>query len=342
MRTGIVKDRRFADHDTGPYHVEGPGRIEVVNRMVEEEFASPYLLIEPRPALVEELELIHTPAHVRFLAETSGRPPVAIDPDTSTSAATYDTALLAAGGTLKALDLIMDGRIRNAFALVRPPGHHAEASRAMGFCYFNNTAIAAEYLVRRHGCRRILVVDWDVHHGNGTQKAFYARNDVLFFSIHQDGLFPGTGREEESGEGPGTGYSLNFPLKPGKGDEDYLYLFQRILAPVAAQYKPEFILVSAGFDIAEDDPLGGMKVRGQGFAGMAAELLAMADATAQGRILFILEGGYSLLSLKEGVKGILRKLAEDPGPPLPRAAASDALRRDIGPALKAVKKHWKL
>ena len=218
MRTGIVKDRRFANHEMGPFHVESPRRIEELNRMVEEEILFPYLPIEPRPASRVKKSSGSIRPHIsNSSGGTSGNAPVMLDPDTSTSPDTFETALLAAGGGLKAVELIMEGRIRNAFALVRPPGHHAEAGRAMGFCFFNNIAIAAEHLVQKFGCRRVLIVDWDVHHGNGTQNAFYDRNDVLYFSFHQTPLFPGTGGPGETGRGKGAGFTLNFPLLSGKG-----------------------------------------------------------------------------------------------------------------------------
>jgi acetoin utilization deacetylase AcuC-like enzyme len=338
--TGIVKDRRFADHDMGPFHVESPRRIEVLNRMVEEESRFSHLSIEPRPAFEEELERIHSPAYVRFLKETSGQPPVAIDPDTSTSKATYETALLAAGGGIKAVDLVADGRIRNAFALVRPPGHHAEASRAMGFCFFNNTAIAAEHLIRVRGFRRILIVDWDIHHGNGTQHAFYDRGDVLYFSIHQTPLYPGTGGFSEVGQGKGEGFTINVPLGPGKNDEDFLWVFRNILRPAAARFEPDFILVSAGFDIAEGDPLGRMSVSREGFGRLAAEVLAAAEGGAGSRVVMFLEGGYDLPSLKNGVREVLLRMSGTVAEPPRDALLSEALAREIGPALGLVKKYW--
>ena len=342
MRTGIVKDRRFADHEMGPFHVESPRRIEVLNRMVEDEIRFPYLLVEPRPALEEEIARIHSPAYIEFLRGTSGNEPVTLDADTSTSPRTFETALLAAGGGLKAVELIMEGRIRNAFALVRPPGHHAEAGRAMGFCFFNNIAIAAEHLVHKFGCRRVLIVDWDIHHGNGTQNAFYDRNDVLYFSFHQTPLFPGTGGAGETGRGKGAGFTLNFPLLPGKGDEDLLWIFQRVLLPIADRFKPEFILVSAGFDIAEDDPLGGMRASREGFGGLTAALLTAAGTSAQDRLALFLEGGYDLPSLKAGVKEVLLRLAGEVRTPVSPASITEASKQEIEPMVQVVRKYWKL
>ena len=342
MRTGIVKDRRFANHDMGPFHVESPRRIEELNQMVEEEILFPYLPIEPRPATKEEIVRVHSSAYFEFLRGTSGSAPIVLDPDTSTSPGTFETALLAAGGGLKAVEFIMEGRIRNAFALVRPPGHHAEAGRAMGFCFFNNIAVAAEHLVRKFGCRRVLIVDWDLHHGNGTQNAFYDRNDVLYFSLHQTPLFPGTGGAGETGRGNGAGFTLNFPLLSGKGDEDLLWIFQRVLLPVADRFKPEFVLVSAGFDIAERDPLGGMRISPEGFGGLTAALLEAAGTSAQDRLALFLEGGYDLPSLKAGVKEVLLRLAGEVRTPVSPASITEASKQEIEPMVQVVRKYWKL
>jgi len=342
VRTGIVKDRRFANHEMGPFHVESPRRIEVLNRMVEDEILFPYLPVEPRPAIEEEIVRVHSSAYFKFLRGTSGNAPVTLDPDTSTSPGTFETALLAAGGGLKAVELIMEGRIRNAFVLVRPPGHHAEAGRAMGFCFFNNIAIAAEHLIQKFGCRRVLIVDWDIHHGNGTQSAFYDRNDVLYFSFHQTPLFPGTGAAGETGRGKGTGFTMNFPLAPGKGDEEFLWIFQKVLLPVADQFKPEFILVSAGFDIAADDPLGGMKASREGFGGLTAALLAAAGTSAQERLALFLEGGYDLPSLKAGMKEVLQRLAGEIRTPVSPASITEAFEREIDPIIQVVRKSWSL
>ncbi len=255
MNTGVVIDRRYMDHDMGAWHVESPARIEVLLRMLAEDPPIPYLAIPPRPATVEELGWIHERSYIDFVRSTAGKT-VPMDADTTAGPKTWPTALLAAGGFLESLDRVMDGTVANALALVRPPGHHAEASRAMGFCFFNNAAIGAEHLFRRHGLRRILIVDWDLHHGNGTEHAFYERHDVLYFSTHQSPLYPGTGAARFFGHGDGTGYNLNVPLLAGKTDADYLHIFEKILAPVAAEFAPEFILVSAGFDIAAGDPFG--------------------------------------------------------------------------------------
>ena len=312
--TGVVIDRRYMDHDMGAYHVESPDRIEVLLRMLEEDPPVPFRAIPPRPATDEELAWVHEKGYIDLVRSTAGKT-IPMDMDTLAGPRTWETALLAAGGLLEAVDRIVDGSVRNAIALVRPPGHHAEASRAMGFCFFNNAAIAAEHLIRRHGAKRVLVVDWDLHHGNGTEHAFYERRDVLYVSTHQVPLYPGTGAAGFFGHGEGFGYNLNIPLLAGKGDADFLHVFERIVAPVAARFEPDFILSSAGFDIAAGDPLGGMEVTPAGFGRMTASLLAMAERTASGRLALVLEGGYDLVALREGVGEVLKALAKRDGPP---------------------------
>jgi acetoin utilization deacetylase AcuC-like enzyme len=314
MNTGVVIDRRYMDHDMGAYHVESPARIEVLARMLEEDPPVPYRPIPARPATDEELGWVHEKGYIDLIRSTAGKT-VPMDGDTTAGPKTWETALLAAGGLLEAVDRIMDGSVRNAIALVRPPGHHAEASRAMGFCFFNNAAIAAEHLIRRHGAKRVLVVDWDLHHGNGTEHAFYEHSDVLYFSTHQVPLYPGTGAARFFGHGEGFGYNLNVPLLAGKGDADFLHVFERVLAPVAVQFAPDFILSSAGFDIAAGDPLGGMEVTPAGFGRMTASLMAVAERTASGRLALVLEGGYDLVALRAGVGEVLKALAKRDGPP---------------------------
>ncbi|OGD22846.1 MAG: histone deacetylase, partial [Candidatus Aminicenantes bacterium RBG_16_63_16] len=298
MTTGIVKDRRYLEHDMGPGHPESPDRLKTIYKMLEKSTAfSSYPVIAPRPATGAEIELIHTKPYHDLIRRTAGRERVYLDPDTSTSAKSYETALLAAGGALRAAEMIIERKIDNAFALVRPPGHHAEASEARGFCIFNNVAVAAEHLVRSSGLKRILIVDWDLHHGNGTQHSFEDRDDVLYFSTHQFPHYPGTGHWSEVGKGKGEGFTVNVPLAAGKTDADFLFIFRRLLAPIARAFRPEFILVSAGFDIFAGDPLGGMELSVAGFGVLAAELQELARSLSARRILYVLEGGYNLFGL---------------------------------------------
>jgi len=342
MRTGIVKDARFTNHHMEPGHVESPERIEALNRMVEERIKFPFLLIEPRLASEDELGLVHTVEYIRRVKSTAGKERVGLDPDTSTSPLSWETACLAAGGVLRAADLIMEGKVQNAMALVRPPGHHAEANAAKGFCLFNNIAIAAEHLVQKHGLARILIADFDLHHGNGTQNAFYGRPDVLFFSTHQCPLYPGSGHWSEAGEGPGLGTTINVPLSAGKTDSDFLFIYSKLLGAVARQFRPEFILVSAGFDIYGGDPLGGMDVSEKGFAALAAELAGLAGELSGGRLLVTLEGGYNLLGLRQGAEAVLLQMAAAaPRPDVP-AEASASTMRELAPVIKNIGKYWKL
>jgi acetoin utilization deacetylase AcuC-like enzyme len=347
MKPGVVIDRRYEDHDMGAGHIESPARIEVLLRLLETAPPVPFVRVPPRPATDEELGWVHERGYIDLVRSTAGKI-VPLDPDTTAGPKTWDTALLAAGGFLEALDRIMDGTVPNAFAMVRPPGHHAEASRAMGFCIFNNVAIGAEHLIRRHGLRRVFIVDWDLHHGNGTEHAFYERRDVMYFSTHQSPFYPGTGAVRFFGHGEGAGYNLNVPLLAGKTDADFLHTFEKVLAPIAAEYEPEFILSSAGFDIAAEDPLGGMDVTAAGFGRLARALMAMAARTAAGRLALVLEGGYDLRALGHGVVEVLRALARKeseptgtkPGGDSPLESASPSLRAELEEALRTFRKRW--
>ena len=339
MKTGVVTDKRFMDHDMGSFHVESPQRVEVLNRMLAKDPPISYITVGPRPATDEELGWVHERGYIDLIRSTSGKT-VFLDGDTTASPKTYETALLAAGGLLESLDRIMDGTVGNSFALVRPPGHHAEASQAMGFCIFNNIAVGAEHLIRKHGLRRVLIVDWDLHHGNGTERAFYERGDVMYFSTHQVPLYPGTGAARFLGSGGGLGYNLNVPLLAGKGDGDYLHIYETILAPVAARFEPQFILVIAGFDIAASDPLGGMEVTPAGFGLMTASLMAMAERTAAGRLALVLEGGYDLQALQEGVAEVLKALNKKDSPRSAPPRASEALRFELDEPVRTFRRKW--
>ncbi|MFZ2054822.1 MAG: histone deacetylase [Candidatus Aminicenantales bacterium] len=341
MKTGIVKDWRYIEHNMGDAHPESPRRIQAIYEMLEEEKGlASLILVPPRPAKHEEVALIHTREYIEKTEETAGRERVYLDPDTSTSPRSYEVALLAAGGLLEAADRVMEGRIHNGFALVRPPGHHAEASQARGFCIFNNIAIAAQYLIEKWGLRRILIVDWDIHHGNGTQNSFYSRNDVLYFSTHQFPHYPGTGHWSEVGKGKGEGFTVNVPLAPGKADDDFLFIYRELLGPLAGAFKPEFILVSAGFDVFAGDPLGGMEVSVEGFGALTTELMGLARQTARDRILFTLEGGYNLFGLKDGVKTVLLTLNGREQKPSAKLSPSSALERELAPVFKVMKVFW--
>jgi len=342
METGIVFDKRYQNHDMGSFHVESPKRIAAILDMIDTEISFPNLKIKPRAATEEEILWNHTSAHLDTLKQTAGQKRVELDPDTSTSALSYETALLAAGGLFQSLDFILAGEIKNTFAPVRPPGHHAESGQAMGFCLFNNVALAAEYLIRQKGQKRILIIDWDLHHGNGTQNSFYDRKEVLYFSTHQYPHYPGTGHWSETGTAEGLGYTVNIPLSPGKNDADYLTIFQNILAPIAAQFKPDTILVSAGFDIAASDPLGGMGITAEGFGALTAEVMEIAQKLSQARLLIALEGGYDLQALRQGSKQTLLQLSGTADKPAIAPSPSPRLKAELEPVYKHLKSFWKL
>lgn len=309
MKTGIVKDARYLEHITPDYHPENHHRLEVIYGMLNEgNMAGRFVEVVPRFATKEEIELIHTSDYVSRVTATADEPHTMLDPDTHTSPKSYDAAKLAVGGVLESIDRVIASEIDNSFALVRPPGHHAETNKGMGFCLFNNVAIGARYAIEKYSLERILVVDWDLHHGNGTQNAFYDDSRVLYFSTHQFPYYPGTGGFDEIGRGEGRGFTVNVPLSGGQGDSDYIRIFERILKPVSLQFKPRLILVSAGFDTYFRDPLGSMNVTPNGFARLTRLLLDIADQSCQGRVVFALEGGYDLEGLKESVKSVLKEL----------------------------------
>jgi acetoin utilization deacetylase AcuC-like enzyme len=326
----------------GVFHVESPKRIASILDMIEDEISFPYLKISPRLATEEEILWNHSETHLDTIKNSAGKERVVLDPDTSTSALSYETALLAVGGLFQSLDLIFESEINNAFAPVRPPGHHAESGQAMGFCLFNNIALAAEYLLRKKGQKKLLIIDWDLHHGNGTQNSFYHRNDVLYFSTHQFPHYPGTGHWSETGNGDGQGFTVNIPLYPGKNDSDFLFIFQNILGPITAQFEPDTILVSAGFDVADSDPLGGMGITATGFGAMTAETKELAQKHCRDRLLIALEGGYDLQALREGSKQVILQLAGSERKPAISSSPSPRLERELEPVFKHLRSFWEL
>jgi acetoin utilization deacetylase AcuC-like enzyme len=329
-RVAVVEDPRYLEHRSPPGHPERPERLAAVGGAIaarRERLAA----LGARAATDEELIAVHPPAHLRAVEAAARSAPAHLDPDTFVSAASFEIARLAAGGSVECARAVATGRAESALAAVRPPGHHAEAARAMGFCLFNNVAVAARAL-RLDGVERILVLDWDVHHGNGTQHVFEDDPDVLYFSMHQFPFYPGTGDFVEAGRGRGLGATVNVPLPPGCGDLEYTGVMRRVLVPVALSFRPEVLLVSCGFDAHRDDPLASMVVTGAGFAELARIARALAEAVCGGRVAFILEGGYSPNGLAEGTAALLDVLLEPETPdlaPLPLLEPGSALAHVI-------------
>lgn len=307
-KTGVVTDPLYIKHDPGMGHPESPDRLRAIYSLIEEEgILKKCTAVAPRPATEEEICRVHAQEYYRRITECDGRS-VMLDPDTATSPDSFKAAELAAGGCLALTEQVLDGGVECGYALVRPPGHHAERSRAMGFCLFNNVAIAAEQALAKLGCKKVLIVDWDLHHGNGTMHSFYDRKDVLYFSTHQYPYYPGTGALQDVGTGDGEGFTVNVPLSWGMGDVEFRGIFRQILAPVLEQYAPDLILVSTGFDTYHADPLGGMKMTAAGYGMLTAELMVMASGSAQGRLVLMLEGGYHLEGLSQGVGFCLKAM----------------------------------
>ena len=309
-KTGIVKDRRYLDHWMGEYHPECPERLQIIYAMLEDpDMAKRFREVPVRRAEKDELLLIHALSYVDLLESTAGREYTYLDPDTHTCAASYETALLAVGGLCQAVAMVHSGELKNAFALVRPPGHHAEKGHAKGFCLFNNVGVGARYAQEYLGIRRVLIADWDLHHGNGTQHAFENDPSILYFSTHQYPYYPGSGAFEEAGSGRGKGYTVNVPITVGYGDGEFIGLYEKILRPIALEFNPELILVSAGFDTYAGDPLGGMNVTPEGFAGLTRTIMNIADECCGGKMVCTLEGGYHLEGQRDSVKYVLNEMA---------------------------------
>ncbi len=309
-RTGLIYDPACLEHDTGPAHPETPARLQAVLQGLKAAGLLDRLdRLDHAPASEACLTAVHSLEYVAEVRQAvqSGASYLH-SPDTPLSPRSFDAARLAAGGVVAAVDAVMAGRVVNAFCAVRPPGHHASRNRAMGFCLFNNAAIGARHAQQRHGLQRILIVDWDVHHGNGTQSIFQDDPSVLCFSAHQYPFYPGGGAADETGVGAGRGYTINVPLPAGSGDAEYIRAFEEILRPRAMAYRPDFILIAAGFDALARDPLGGMNVTAAGFAQMTRIVRQIAAQTCQGRLVSILEGGYHLEDMGAAVAAHVAEL----------------------------------
>jgi len=302
MRAGLVYDPIYLEHDTGD-HVENSRRlVEAMSHLKETGIKEKLTSLPARPASLKELEMVHAPEYISYVKSKAEKGGGWLDPDTVMSPKSYEAALYAAGGVLVAVEAVMREEVDNAFALVRPPGHHATHGQAMGFCIFNNVAIATRFAISKFKLNRVLIADFDVHHGNGTQDEFYADPKVLYFSTHQYPFYPGTGWMDETGTGEGEGTTVNFPMAAGWGDDEYLRAFNEGLVPVARRFQPQLILVSAGFDAHWADHLAMMRVTITGFAQMATILKGLAAELCQGRLVFTLEGGYNLRVVASSIK----------------------------------------
>ena len=311
-RVGFVSHSAYLEHEMGAGHPESPERLRAIRSRLESTGTLDRLvLLDPTPASKEWISRVHLPSYIDQIerrAPKSGY--AALDPDTTMSPGTLNAAYLAAGGAMTAVDAMMSQRVDQAFCAVRPPGHHAESDRAMGFCFFNNVAIAARYAQEHHGLTRVLIVDWDVHHGNGTQHTFDEDPSVLFFSTHQFPHYPGTGQATETGIGKGQGFTVNVPMSGGEGDEEYCEVFNNVLVPAADAFQPELVVISAGFDAHRDDPLASMNLTAAGYASLTRIVADLAVRHASGRIISCLEGGYHLNGLSESVDQHLLELLE--------------------------------
>lgn len=343
-KTAVLKDQLFLAHDPGYDHVESPARLAAIYQaLARPEETGAYLFPACEPASYADLAANHTAAHIERVARTAGKQFEALDPDTHTSPRSYEAAVLAAGAVITGLKLVASGKADNAAALVRPPGHHAEADQARGFCLFNNIAIGARYALQHLGMERIFILDWDLHHGNGTQHSFYDTDQVLYCSTHQYPMYPGTGSLKETGAGKGEGYTLNVPLPGGQGDQDFARIMDELVAPVARQYRPDCIMISAGYDTHVSDPLGGMAVTSAGFAYMTRVMVALAAELCKGRLVLALEGGYNLQGLAEGVLVSLHEMAGTSELPTGAHKIAPQIKKPLpalDAALNAARKYW--
>lgn len=336
----LISSSRFSDHVTPPGHPERVERAVVMQQVADEWEQRGGAVQEPRAATREELLRVHTEDHLATIDRAAGRA-VSLDEDTFTSPDSRDVALLAAGAAIGGVDALLQSSATRVLALVRPPGHHAEADRAMGFCLYNNVAAAAAHALAQ-GLERVVVMDYDVHHGNGTQWMFYDDPRVLYISTHQYPFYPGTGAAEEVGRGHGAGYTVNVPLEAGSTDGDYQEVFDAIVIPVIDQFRPELLVISAGYDAHELDPLARMRLSAAGYASLTTSLCEAADRHCQGRVLAVTEGGYHLSALKACLDSTVGVLAGVPSSAEPPLDATDRSRAAVTAVRAAQSKYWRI
>ncbi len=316
LPTALIYDPIYLEHDTGGAHVERPERLTAIRTaLANYDLAGEGDYIRPPDATIAQVERVHDGDYIRQVQSIAAAGGRWMDIDTVISPRTWEASLKAAGAAVLGVDLLLSGAHQTAFALVRPPGHHANANHAGGFCIFNNAAIAAAHALAT-GIERVLIVDWDVHHGNGTQDIFYRDPRVLYFSTHEYPFYPGSGGRHERGSGAGRGYTLNVPLPHGVGDAGYLQVYRDILAPAAARYRPQLVIISAGYDAHHSDPIAYMGLTALGYYQMASMVRDIANAYCDGRALAVLEGGYNLPALGDSAAATLLGLN---GLPLPLA-----------------------
>lgn len=309
MRTALVYHPIYLKHDTGAHHPERASRLQSILRKLQKTALIDKLkLVEPDAGGVDDIALVHGRDYILSIKDVCTRGGGNLDPDTRVSRDSYDVALFAAGGVIKAIDMVFGREVDNAFCMVRPPGHHARPLQAMGFCLFNNIAIGARYLQNKYNIKRILIIDWDVHHGNGTEEMFYGDPTVFYMSLHQYPHYPRTGAREDIGAGAGKKYNLNIPMQAGSGDNEYIKVFQEVIVPQVKDFKPEFILISAGFDGHRDDPLSSINLTETGYSEMTKIIKEAAMHYCKNRIVSVLEGGYNLFSLANSVHVHLESL----------------------------------
>jgi len=339
----LISSHRFAEHQTPPGHPERPERAQVMDAVAGRWRAGGGEVVAPREATHEQLARVHDRHYIQRISELRDKA-VALDPDTYTSPESYEIALLAAGAAIDAVERVMSETNHYTLAMMRPPGHHAEHAHAMGFCLFNNVAVAAAHARHALGARRVAIVDYDVHHGNGTQHMFERDPSVLYVSTHQYPYYPGTGAVEEIGTGPGEGFTVNLPMESGGTDADFEHVFDRVALPVLRQFSPDLILVSAGFDAHQRDPLATMRATEPGFAAMTMALRRVADEVCKGRLALVTEGGYDLKALEGSLDAVVQTLSGPASAPTwPSAvAASNRGRVAADGAVRALQGHWKV
>jgi len=333
---GVVSDPLFMSHDTGGYHPEAPMRIHYIHTLFAGKDPD-IAIIDPVQASTEDIVLNHERSYIDSVKRScSSNRYVDLDPDTVCSQDSYETALYAAGSVIELVRMALSGDIDSGFASIRPPGHHATPDEAMGFCLFNNVAIAAHKAIRAFGVDRVIIIDFDVHHGNGTQESFYSNKDVLYFSSHQYPFYPGTGRLNETGSKSAQGYTVNCPLRGGKRDGEMVALYRSVMVPIIKAFKPGLILVSAGFDAHAMDPIGGMEISSKGFGALAG-LIRDAAQDVNSPIIYALEGGYNFDALRDSVKAVIDVMKGGSAPKIEEKSFPE-----LDDIMKAHSQYWSL